>query len=185
MRYLWLLVLLCTTGCVFEPHRRLNEHVRLRGESIAANEAAPGEVRVQGAEVAMAASALQKQAVPAPRTPVVGTSAELATDIAKAGTYDAVVHRVRSAAKGLLDRLISSSGAFGAVASLALGAAGWLARKRALAVEAGNRLASAYREHVPDGVKQAVDVKLAEIMKKFGLPENAAQQFVGWENTPD
>lgn len=122
-------LMVLAAGCVTEAHRRINEGVRQRGESIAANEAAPPEVRQQGAEVAAGAAALQVQAVPKPETAVQGTTEELAADIAKAGAFDATLATV----KGLGKAALSAAGAkweWAATAISALTAVGLWFRKR-------------------------------------------------------
>ena len=176
---------LALSGCVAEPHRRLNEHNRLRGERIAASEAAPPEVRQDGAEVAAASKALQRQAVPAPKTPVQGTSEELREDLARAGIFDAALERFKAWGKGLLTSLASSSGAFGGAAATALAIAGWLARQKKRVEEAGNRIATTYRENVPADLRAQIDQKLASVLAGKGLPVKQAEKFVGWENVPD
>lgn len=172
-------------GCVTESHRRLNQHNKVRGERIAANENAPEEVRRDGAEVAAAATALQKQAVPPPETAVQGTTEELKMDIAKAGVFDTVYLKVKQIGKTLLEKLASTNGVFGGLAGAGIAVAGWLAKRKKQVQEAGNRLASAYREYVPENMKAKIDERLTAVLEKWKLPAGQASQFIGWEHTPD
>jgi hypothetical protein len=191
----WALLLtlaLLAGGCATQAHRRVGEGVRLRGERIAANEEAPAEVRKDGAEVAAGMSALQNRVLPKPDTPVEGTSEELKDDIEKAGSFDTMISSVSTLGKSLLEKLASSGGVLGTIAACALGVAGWLAKRKKTiervaegAVETRNRVASLYREHVPDKVKAAVDKKLASIAEKYNLPPEEIANFLAWENTPD
>lgn len=173
MRKLGVLLALCLcAGCVTEAHRRVNEGVRLRGARIAANESAPAEVRQDGAEVAAGAGALQRRVVPAPSTPVVGTSEELRADIARAGTVDAAFEWLKAKA---LDWLPSIPYIGGALAT-ALGALAAFRKSRLAAkateivgvlgraVESGKPLA----ESLASEAKALVKVNMADIANAIG-----------------
>jgi hypothetical protein len=185
---LFCVLLIFAGGCATEAHRRVGEGVRNRTEKIAANEEVPEEARQAAAEATAGMECLQKRVLPKPKSAVVGTSEELKADIAKAGSFDSMVFSFKRIGKTILDRLASKEGLIGALFTGIVGLGGLLVKVKKYAgkaIEVRNRVASTYREKVPEKLQAVIDAKLSEVAERFNLPPEEVAKFLVWENTPD